>query len=239
MQDGAERFGEALGRLEAELDWRKLGELHCHEGGAQFFPPEQVEAVRESGLILASALSERLRVGGRSLYVGAAVGELVVLLCDALVLGREVVAVNIENDEAHELNRALAVVEEACGFALPRIGFEELGALTGEFDHGWMVSVVNDPEAFPALHDELYGRDGELATGHGDLAQDRERASALIDAWLLRLSDGATLTTTDEELPLVVPRAASSGFEIVLDEGVILSAVVGDPVRFGRLQHRD
>ena len=148
---GLERFGEALARLEGELDWRHLGELHCHEGGEDFFPQEQVDAMREAGLVLAAALGQRLSPGGRSLYVGAAIGELVVLLCESLVLGREVRALNLANEESTELNRALAAVEEACGFPLPRIEFLGPEEVEGAFDHGWLVSVLNDPEAFPAL----------------------------------------------------------------------------------------
>lgn len=236
MTDGVQRFGEALARLEEELDWRGLGELYCYEGGEEFFPPEQVEAQRDAGLQVAAALGERLRPEGRSLYVGAAVGELVTILCESLVLEREVVAVNLEGSEGRELNRALSVVEGECGFALPRIEFQPLAAVTGLFDHGWLVSVVNDPEAFPALHDALYGRTGALATGRGDLEAERAEADRLIDDWLGLLGPGALLTTTDEELPLVQPRIAATGQTLELEELAILSAVVGDPIRFGRLQ---
>jgi hypothetical protein len=235
MTDGIQRFGEALGRLEEELDWRRLGELYCYEGGAEFFPPEQVEAQRDAGLQVAAALGERLPAGGRSLYVGAAVGEVVTLLCEALVLEREVVAVNLEGPEGVELNRALAVVEADCGFALPRIGFQRLEAVPGRFDHGWLVSVVNDPEAFPALHDLLYERTGELAVGGGDLERERAQAEQLVDRWIGLLEEGALLSTTDEELPLIEPRIAAAGRTLELEEQAILSAIVGDPIRFGRL----
>jgi hypothetical protein len=236
MSDGIQRFGEALGRLEEELDWQALGRLYCYEGGEDFFPPEQVEAQREAGLQVAAALGERLRPGGRSLYVGAALAELVAILCEALVLEREVVAVNLRGPEALELNRALAAVEKRCGFALPRIGFRRLETIAGRFDHGWLVSVVNDPEAFPALHDHLYGRTGALAVGGGDLARERKRATRLVDAWLERLEDGALLATTDEELPLIQPRIAAADGVLELEELAILSAIVGDPIRFGTLR---
>lgn len=234
--EGIERFGEALARLEGELDWRHLGELHCHEGGESFFPEEQVDAMREAGLVLAAALGERLRPGGRSLYIGAAVGELVVLLCESLVLGREVRALNLANEESEEINRALEATEEACGFTLPRIEFVGASELEGSFDHGWLVSVLNDPEAFPALHDRLYDREGELATGRGDLDQERGRAEQLVDGWLERLEEGAVISTTDEELPLIVPRVAARGRSLELAEVAYLSVVVGDPIRFATLR---
>ncbi len=238
MDEGTKRFGEALTRLEAELDWTLLGKLYCHEGGEQFFPPEQVLAMREAGLLIASRLGERLRPGGRSLYVGAAVGELVLLLCESLVFGREVFAINLPGPEAEEINRALSAVERDCNFSLPRIRFDALADVPGLFDHGWLVSVVNDPDAFPALHDELYGRRGDLATGRGELAEDRKRANALVDGWLQRLTTHALVTTTDEELPFVVPRAQALGLSIELEEGATLSAVVGDPIRLGALRRQ-
>ncbi|MCB9915625.1 MAG: hypothetical protein H6828_10830 [Planctomycetes bacterium] len=238
MDARTRRFGEALARLESELDWRRLGELHCYEGGEHFFPPEQVDALREAGLVLAAALAGRLRPGGRSVYVGASVGELAVLLCEALVLDRDVRALNLPGEECAEVNRALEAVEQACGFALPRIEFTPLDELEGRYDHGWLVSVLNDPEAFPALHDLLYQRSGADATGRGDLAQERARAERLVDAFLDRLDEGAVVSLTDEELPVIEPRVAVRGRRLELDDEAYLSAVVGDPIRFGTLSTR-
>ncbi|HIG11389.1 MAG: hypothetical protein ABGY71_07390 [bacterium] len=237
MSRAADRFGQALAGIEEHLDWPLLGKLYCHTGGAEFFPPEQVEAQRDAGLKIAAELAQRLQPGGRSLYIGAALGELPQILCEALILEREVVALNLDNAESQELNRALSLVADACGFGLPRIGCESITDCKGEFDHGWLVSVLNDPEAFPALHDDLYSRSGDLATGSGDLAADRQRADDLVDAWLTRLADGARLTTSEEELALVQARVAVRGWQLEFDSLAILSAVVGDPIRFGVLQH--
>lgn len=238
MDAAADRFGLALTTLEQELDWGELGRLYCWDGGENFFPDEQVEAIREAGLVIASELAERLpRTGpGRSLYVGAALAELVPMLCETLVLGREVVAVNLDNAESEELNRAFEATERQTGIGLPRIGVGELGAVPGEFDHGWMVSVINDPEAFPALHDELYQRTGELATGLGKLTEDRGRAEELVRALLGKLGEEALLCTSDEELPFVGPLVAQDGGSLLPSETALLTAVVGDPLRFCQLR---
>ena len=239
MEAAVDRFGLALTALERELDWAALGRLYCWDGGDDFFPPEQVEAIRDAGLVIASELAERLEglqsSLGRSLYVGAAVAELVPMLCEKHVLGREVVAVNLEGEESTELNRALEATERRTGLELLRIGFGELRSVPGEFDHGWMVSVINDPEAFPALHDELYQRKGELATGRGDLEEERERASELTRRFLGKLAAEALLSTSDEELALIGPLVAAGGGTLRPAETALLTAVVGDPLRFCRL----
>lgn len=240
MNAAADRFARALTGLESELDWALLGGLYCWEGGVEFFPPEQVEAIREAGLVVASALFEELeRIGGgerRSLYVGAGVAELVPILCERLVLEREVVAINLPGEESAELNRAFAATEASIGYELPRIETAGLDAVTGTFDHGWLVSVINDPEAFPALHDELYERAGEeLATGRGVLEEDRARAKELAEAFLAKLALPALLSTTDEEWPFLAPLLESRGRAVEPSSRALLTAVVGDPLRFYRL----
>lgn len=235
---GPHRFARALAALEEELNWKHLGELQCSEGGADFFGAEQVEALWEAGLIIANELGEQLGQlppgPGRSLYVGAAVAELVPALVEQLVLGREVVLFNLDNEETAELNRGLQAAER-CGLDLPRIHTREFTTADGSFDHAWIVSVLNDPDAFPALHDELYGRRGELATGRGVLSEDLERANGLVDAILERLTTEALLTTTDEELPVWRPRLAHARRSMRVGEKALLTGVVGDPLRFLRL----
>jgi hypothetical protein len=235
MDDAVDRFARALTTLESELDWDVLGRLYCWEGGEEFFPPEQVAAIGEAGLVVASALAEELARGGvecgRSLYIGAAVAELVPMLCEHLVLGREVVATNLPGEERTELNRALLATERATGIDLPRIDTESLDAVSGVFDHGWIVSVINDPEAFPALHDRLYGRE----VGSGDLGEERLRAGGLVSGVLERLTAEALLTTTDEELPVIGEIAVGRGWGMAVSERGLLTAVVGDPLRFVRL----
>lgn len=231
-------FAQALGAVEQELNWKRLGELHCYEGGEDFFSPEQVEATREAGLLIAGELGDQLAQLrgelGRSLYVGMAVGELVPVLVEHFVLGREVVLVNLDNEETAEMNRAFAAAE-SCGLQLPRIQTCVLSEVGGKFDHGWLVSVLNDPEAFPALHDELYARRGELATGRGNLNEDIANANDLVDTFLAHLAPPALLSTTDEELPVMRPRLSAREWSMKLTGKALLTGVVGDPLRVMRL----
>ena len=107
---------------------------------------------------------------------------------------------------------------------------------TEHFDHLWMTSVLNDPEAFPALHDELYERHGsDLATGKGDLEVDRVRAGELLRSACRRVRSEFVYTTTDEELPFVEAEFASDGLALEPLTPAVLSAFVGDPVRIFRV----
>lgn len=238
----AGRFAAVLGELELELDWAALGDAYCDGGGAGFFGEEDRLALFDAGLHFASDLAEVLGPTGgeaprRSLYVGAALAELAPLLCEALVLERAVEAFSLASDETLELNRALAAVSGRLELDLPRIRTDGLAARAARpFDHLWLVSVLNDPEAFPALHDELYGRHAtELATSRGDLAVDRERAAALVARALEGLRPPALLTTTDEELALVGDACARRGWTLEVPDRARLSAIVGDPVRTCRV----
>ncbi|MCA8981541.1 MAG: hypothetical protein H6831_08395 [Planctomycetes bacterium] len=225
---GVEAFGAALAALDAELDWALLERLYCWDAGEGFFGAEEREALWDAGLQIAAGLSEglaELPAGGprRSVYVGAAVAELVPMLVESMVLGREVCAVNLPGAEADELNRAF----EAVGVAL-RVDAELPDA---EYDHLWVVSVLTDPEAFPALHDELYQRTGEGATGRGNLVAERMRAAELVDAWCTRLARRALVSTTDEELGFFEAEAARHGRRLEVPELGRLTAIVGDTLR--------
>jgi len=227
----AELFAAAWCALDAELDWPALGRAHCSEGGDDFFAPEQRAPIFETGLLFADDLAAALSPGGRSLYVGASVAELPAILCEALVLEREVLWHDLPGPITDELNRALASVAGELDAPLPHIttaGLEEVEP--GTCDHAWFVSVLTDPEAFPALHDALYERTGELATGRGDLGADRERARALVELVLDRLVLPSRLATTTEELDLVTQAVEARGWRLEVPPGARLSAVVGDPV---------
>jgi hypothetical protein len=235
----ADRFAAALVEVLGELDWDVLGAHYCHDGDAGFFDAETREGLLDGTLRFASDVASALDAlgrpaeGGRSLYVGAALSELGPVLCETLVLGRTVDAFSLDGAETRELNRALAEVGRRLGRELVRIRTGDVTrAELPAFDHLWIVSVLDDPEAFPALHDELYERSGtELATGRGDAAEERERARRLLDHTLGALARPALLTCSDEELPLVRPAVAERALELSPVSPVRLSPIVGDPVR--------
>ena len=236
----ARALGQALACLELTLDWTALGEFYCSEGGADFFCEEQRQELIESGLTFAQELGERLgpAKNARSLYLGAALFEIFPALFEHLVLEREVVLLNLDHPETRELNRGLAHVSRDLELALPTIRVHEVEQLGGQrFDHIWMTSVLNDPDAFPALHDALYQRDSgdEYATCRGNLVEDKARASSLLESLLAASEDACWFTTTDEELPLVQKVCEAHGRQLAIPESARLSAIVGDPVRHCRL----
>lgn len=237
MKQAADRFGAIYAQLEAELDWELLGRSQCEGDGSGFFDAALRERILDQGLLLADDLAGRLDPAGarRSLYVGAATAELPLLLVEQLLLQREVHWLNVDGAEVRELQRALQVVSRAQGIELALPGFElELAA--GGCDHLWIVSVLNDPEHFPALHDELYERSGsELATGRGSLDLDRERAEAFGRQWLGHAAPTCLLSTTDEELRILAPLCAQAGRTLQTPEQGRISAVVGDRVLLCRL----
>ncbi len=224
----ARAFGAALVALHEELDWPLLERLYCWDEGDGFFGADAREALIEAGLLVASGLAEQLAAlpaagPARSLYVGAAVAELAPMLCEALVLGREVRVVNLPGPEADELNRALAAVGVPLAI--------ETDPVDAPVDHLWVVSVLTDPEAFPALHDALYERSGDDAVGGGDEATERARAAELVTRWTAGLRAPAVLSTTDEELPFFRAEAAARGARLDVPRAARLSPIVGDAIR--------
>jgi hypothetical protein len=235
-QARAERFAHIWSVLDAALDWERLGVLHCHEGGESFFGVEDRGAILDAGLLFADDLAALLTPSGRSLYVGASVAELVPMLVESQILGRDVLWYEKETPVTTALTQALAQVakELDCQVPLPKI--EDLPESSDPTcDHLWMVSVLTDPDVFPALHDRLYERTGELATGRGDPATELAVAEELTTRALAFAKTPAIFSTTDEELRIVRPLCQRLGFDLRVPESARLSAVVGDPVRLCEL----
>ncbi|MCP3919951.1 MAG: hypothetical protein GY711_30855 [bacterium] len=232
----AELFAACYCTLLDELDWTLLGRLYCYEGGEHFFDEERRARILEVGLHSAGELGESLQhidSGARaSLYIGASIAELGPMLFETLVSGRAVDARNLPGAETDELNRALAATEERTGAALPRILGEPLASATDACDHVWLVSVLTDPTAFPALHDELYERHGTAeATGAGDLDLERRRAEELVRAALDRAAAPFLWTSSTDELGLVAAQCTSRGVGLEALEGCWTSPIVRDDVR--------
>jgi hypothetical protein len=241
-KEAAAAFGAAWCELERELDWERLGASYCDGPAPDFFSRERRERLLEVGLELGSAVARALPERGprRSLYVGAAVAEIAPILMEHLALERMVAWVNLPGDELDELARAVAAVNGRLGLDLPGPRSVQLGVLPFErCDHVWLVSVLTDPDVYPALHDALYERRGTaLATGRGELAAERADAERLVGHLLDRVAQGCVLTTTDEELELIAPLAAARALELEIPERSQLSALAGDAVRVCRLRSR-
>ena len=235
--DGVQRFAAAWTAFENAVDWSLLGRLHCDEGGDDFFAPSDREALFEAGLRFAEDLGTLLSPGGTTLWLGASVAECVPLLAATLVGGRHAQWFEREGPVLAELERGLEAAEAACERSLPRPRYGAPRELArGSCDHLWAVSVFTDPDAFPALHDQLYDRrKGPLATRRGSLPEERRRADELVRDVLQALESPGLLSTTDEELALFAPQCELRGRELVVPEEGRLSAIVGDTVRHCRV----
>lgn len=234
-QERIGRFGEVLARLDAEVDWDLCASVYCEGDAAGFFGPERREAVLDAGLKLGADVAEALGGRrGRSLYVGAAVAELAPMLMESVVLGRKVLWRALPSPEIAELGRALEAIDRA----LPRPQTDRWrGSEVGPCDHVWMTSVLTDPDAFPALHDRLYGRQGgPEAVGGGHPKAERARAQELLEACLAAAAPEAVLTTTDEELVVWGPAVEAAGGRLDVPRTGRLSGLVGDVVRVCRMR---
>ncbi|MCC7011319.1 MAG: hypothetical protein IT454_02055 [Planctomycetes bacterium] len=241
--DALTRFGAALTGVMNALDWEQLGSVYCEGDAAEFFDAERRQSLIDTGLELADGIAGQLygRSTERSLYVGAAVAELAPILAERLVLGREVTWLNLPGAERDELARALREVSAQLGIDLPAPSVAPLESVVpASCDHVWLVSVLTDPDTFPALHDELYERRGtEHATGRGNLVDERARATELAQAVLARAARSCLLSTTEEELDFMRPLLAPARRRVrPLAEGP-LTALVGDRVLWLRLTQRD
>lgn len=233
------QFGAAWCELVGALDWPLLGRTYCEGDGSGFFDEDLLDQVLDTGLELVDSLAAVLPTSGprRSVYLGAAVAELPLVLAETLVLDREVHWLNVAGPEVDELRRGLQAVSVKLGLRLPQPQTHGLGPVAAaSCDHLWMASVLTDPEAFPTLHDRLYERTGgELATGRGDSGADLARAEQLVRDWLAKAAPPALLSTTDEELELIVPIARTLGLQLQVPATGTLSAIVGDTLRHVRV----
>jgi hypothetical protein len=233
-----------MDELDGELDWRLLGSCYCAEGGEHFFERDQRTALADAGLRFASDVVEALEqlpAGPRtSLYVGVGVAELAPLVAERVLLGRSVAALTLPGPEPTELNRALEAVGRRIGHELGRIETDPIEpARVGPIGHLWLVSVLTDPDHFPALHDRLYERAGSaLATGRGDVRAEESAAERLVDGAVACLRAPALLTTSDEELEWMRRACARRDLQLAVPPRARLSGIVGDPVRTCRVGAR-
>ena len=211
------------------LDYRRLGPVYCYEGGNEFWKSKR-EPCRRLGMRIAEALLARLAAGGRSLYVGAGVAELPVLLVESLELHRTVLPCNLRRSEVATLNRV-------CRGLPLRFHARDAGEAGGTFDHLWIVSVLNDPERFPQLAALSYGRAIPLTFKAGRFVKERNVLRLLVNRCMAKLRLPAVVTTSVEEVNWIADWCHRKRIPYLVERRQFHTALVGDPicvVRVGR-----
>lgn len=228
-QDVAKTARAVLDRL----DWRALGEVYFHWGGEQFWA-ERRPRVLECGVELGRRLAREVSRGGSSLWVGAGVAELPVLLGEVMLLERTVVATNLRARECELLDAGLAAA--APGVALRFVPEDARAAAPGRtFDHLGCISVFTDPETWPLLSDVAYGRIAPVQIDVEQFVAERAVARAIAQGVFARLHRPGLVTTTVEEVAWFLEQAAAANAQIDATDDLVETAVVGDPVGFLRV----
>jgi hypothetical protein len=216
-----------IARIFDSLDYASLGTIYCHEGGDAFWE-ERRGPCQELGIKLATVLRGRLRPGGRSLYVGAGVAELPLLVMETAELHRMVVAYTLRANEAAVLNRACAGLP----FEFQGKDAREAG---GPFDHLWIVSVLNDPECFPELGALSSGRANPVTFDPAAFTVERQAVLALAARCLEKIAHPALVTTSLEEIPWITDWCERHGVPYMVEDEDYPTAIVQDPICFIRL----
>ena len=215
------------------VDWVKLGEIYFHEDGERHWQ-DRKKMVVELGGQLARRLERYVKPEGISLWVGAGVAELPVMLAEVVLMNRTVVAANLQTEECDILNAALA--KGAPHVALHyEAGDAREVAGDQAFDHLGCISVFTDPEIWPALSGVAYGRLPPVQLDLEQFATEREQAIELARSLFALLDQEACITTTAEEVPWFLAEAIAQEREIEPSDDMIETAVVGDPVGFLRI----
>jgi hypothetical protein len=219
---------QEIARMYNSLDYQGLGPIYCDEGGDAFWQDRRGPC-QKMGIAIAKALRARLPPLGRSLYVGAGVPEIPVLLMERLELRRTVCPYNLRQGEVDILNKAGR--KKGVPFC-----FGSAESATGNFDHLWIVSVLNDPEEFPNLSVLFsYGRADPLAFDASAFVHERETGIRLFANCMAKLAKPGLLTTSVEEMPWVEHWCRSHGVPYQVDDRTYPTALVGDPICFIRI----
>jgi hypothetical protein len=217
----------SITRVFDSLDYAALGPIYCDEGGDAFWE-ERRGPCQELGIKLAAVLRDRLRPGGRSLYVGAGVAELPPLVMETAELHRTVAAYNLRADEAAVLNRACLGLQF-------QFQANDAREAEGPFNHLWIVSVLNDPECFPELGALSSGRANPVTFDPTAFTVERQAVLALAAGCLGKVARPALVTTSVEEIPWITDWCERHGVPCVVEDYDYRTAIVQDPICFIRL----
>ena len=214
----------AIENVFRRLEYRTLGKVYCYDGGDQFWRAKR-EPCRRLGLRVAEALLRRLPPGGRSLYVGAGVGELPSLLVERLDLQREVFPYNLRRAEVLSLNRT-------CRTMRVKFHAKDAASAAGTFDHLWIVSVLNDPERFPHLTPLSYGEADPVTFNPKLFQKERRIVQAIVDRCMPKLSLPGLVTTSTEEVVWIADWCHRKQIPYLVEREQHSTALVGDPICF-------
>lgn len=225
-----ERCEVLCDRVFNAIDWSALGKLYFHEAGEAEWQQRR-DKLMEFGFEWAKALMRRLPEEGGSLYVGAGVAELPVLIAEVCVRGRSVRAANLRVRECEILGDALRRHH-----LRDRVRIEPIdaGAIAAEtpYDHLGCVSLFTDPESWPHLSEITYGRLAPVQIDIGKFETERAEARALAASLFDGLSRPGWITTTVEEVSWFLEVAGQRQATVTADEDLLPTAVVGDPIGF-------
>lgn len=213
---------KTIRRIFDRFDYQKLGRVYCYEGGNEFWRAKRKPCER-LGIQLAHALLQKLPSGGRSLYVGAGVAELPVLLAEAMDLHRQVEPYNLRRSEVAELNRA-------CRDTPVRFYPSTAEKARGMFDHLWIVSVLNDPERFPDLSPLSYGNLDPVTFNPTRFERQRRIVRSIVNRSMLKLSLPGWVTTSTEEVVWIADWCHRRNIPYRVERKQYPTALVGDPI---------
>jgi hypothetical protein len=209
------------------LDYKRLESVYCYEGGAEFWQVKRGPCQR-LGTKIAKALIKKLPPGGRSLYVGAGVTEIPVLLTEVRELQRQVEPYNLRRSEVTVLNRA-------CRDLPVKFNAQDASSAAGLFDHLWIVSVLNDPERFPHLAPLSYGRVDPVTFDPVRFQKERRIVQSIVDHCMPKLQLPGLVTTSTEEVIWIADWCHRHKIPYRVERKQYSTALVGDPVCFVRI----
>lgn len=214
----------AIANVFHRLEYRTLGRVYCYEGGEEFWKAKR-NLCRRLGIRVGEALLQRLKPGGRSLYVGAGVAELPALLVESFDLQRDVFPCNLRRSEVVSLNRTSR--------ELPvRFHDKDAAQAKGRFDHLWIVSVLNDPERFPHVAPLSYGRADPVTFNPTLFQKERKIVQSIVDRCMPKLSLPGLVTTSTEEVIWIADWCHRKKIPYLVERRHYPTALVGDPVCF-------
>ena len=215
---------KTIRRVFKALDYPALAPIYCEEGGEAFWRVHRGPCER-IGVKLSRALKERLTAGGRSLYVGAGIAEIPMLIMEIKDLDRRISAYNLRQDE-------VKIIQRACPDLSLCLQAKDAQSASGAFDHIWMVSVLNDPERFPELSALSYGYANPTTFDATGFARQRKFVQTLTKKCLNKLSKPGLVTTSVEEIPWIAQWCERQSISYHVGEEDYPTAIVGDPICF-------